>query len=159
MNATRSHILVLDDLADGADSTVELLDIWGYDACACYTGAAALESARARRPDAVLLELWMPHMDGFRFADLFREQPGRASIPLIAVSCYWSREFYARARAAGVCHYLLKPADPVNLEELLGRLVGPLQTRVPEEAGANAPGGSRSRGGEPIGFGGLSGKF
>jgi hypothetical protein len=37
MGVARIHILVVDDLDDAADTTVELLSIWGYDAIACYT--------------------------------------------------------------------------------------------------------------------------
>jgi two-component system CheB/CheR fusion protein len=116
---------VVDDWADAADSTVELLTLWGYDARACYDGATALESARAQRPDAVLLDLVMPRMDGFRFAQLFREPPGRTSIPIIAISGYTGAAHYARAREVGIQHYLLKPANPERLRELLAWEVVP----------------------------------
>jgi CheY-like chemotaxis protein len=42
MDIARIHILVVDDMVDAADSTVELLSYWGYDAVACYSGATAL---------------------------------------------------------------------------------------------------------------------
>src|SRR6476661_8368917 len=101
MDVGQIHILVVDDWADGADSTVELLSLWGYDAVACYDGATALESARARRPDAVLLDLAMPRMDGFRFAGLFRGLPRCNSVPIIAVSGYSGAALHARAREVG----------------------------------------------------------
>jgi len=52
MHIARLHIIVVDDLVDAADSTVELLSIWGYDAIACYSSAAGIECTRNRRPDA-----------------------------------------------------------------------------------------------------------
>ena len=64
MDTERIHILVVDDLPDMAESTAELLTLWGYDATACDSGAMALASARVRRPAAVLLDLVMPRMDG-----------------------------------------------------------------------------------------------
>ena len=57
MDPARLHILVVDDVVDAADSTVELLSLWGYDARACYCGATALESALGRRPCVVILDV------------------------------------------------------------------------------------------------------
>ena len=96
MDPARLHILVVDDVVDAADSTVELLSLWGYDALACYCGATALESAFARRPCVVLLDVAMPRMDGFQFADLFRELPLCKVIPIIAVSGYSGAAYSAR---------------------------------------------------------------
>jgi CheY-like chemotaxis protein len=133
MDIGRPHILVVDDLADAADTTVELLSLWGYDAVACYDGPAALASARARRPDGLLLDLAMSRMDGFRFAALFRALPGCGAVPVVAVSGYSSPAYAARARAAGIRHYLLKPADPDRLKELLAREVVPAASRLPSD--------------------------
>lgn len=85
MGIARLHIMVVDDMANSADSTVELLSIWGYDAIACYSGAAGIECTRKRRPDGVLLDLAMPGMDGFQFASLFQKLPECGSVPLIAL--------------------------------------------------------------------------
>lgn len=119
MDVGRFRILVVDDIADVADSTAELLNCWGYDALACYDGATALESARAREPDAVLLDIAMPSMDGFEFARRFREPPGRESVPIVAISGYTGLAYHACAREVGIQHYLPKPADLTRLRELL----------------------------------------
>jgi len=115
--------MVVDDHVDAADSTVELLSIWGYDAIACYSGNAALESASIRRPDVVLLDLAMPRMDGFQFAMLFHKLPGCGLIPIIALSGYSSAAHRVRAGAAGIHQYLLKPAEPALLRKLLARTI------------------------------------
>jgi len=114
---------VVDDLADTADTTVELLFLWGYDAIASYSGAAALDSACRHRPDAVLLDLGMPCMDGFQFTRLFRELPGCGSIPIIAVTGHCRQAYRSRASEAGISKYLLKPADPKCLQNLLARAI------------------------------------
>jgi CheY-like chemotaxis protein len=123
MHLARHHILVVDDLADAADSTVELLSLWGYNAIACYGGAAALEYARFRRPDVVLLDLVMPCMDGFQFGEFFHELPKCRSVPIIAVSGHSSHAYRMRAREAGINQYLLKPAEPALLRSLLARTI------------------------------------
>jgi CheY-like chemotaxis protein len=119
MDTERIHTLVVDDLPDMAESTAEMLTLWGYDATACTSGAMALASARAHRPAAVLLDLAMPRMDGFEFARAFRACEGCGTVPLIALSGYSVPASSARAREAGIGHCLLKPADPDRLKALL----------------------------------------
>jgi CheY-like chemotaxis protein len=118
VNATRPYILVVDDVADAADSLAELLILSGYDAKPLYSGAAALEAARARRPDAVLLDLGMPRMSGLKFALHFRDLPGCVAIPIVAVTGYSTLTL--QAREVGIDHYLLKPVMDI------GHLQGPL---------------------------------
>ncbi len=131
MDLRQFHILVVDDLVDGAESTVKLLDIWGYDAVACYDGASALESACLRQPGLVLLDLLMPGMDGFRFTGLFREVPGCELVPIIVVSGYSTPAYQARAREIGISHYLLKPADPEILMDLVAREIEATAAPIP----------------------------
>jgi CheY-like chemotaxis protein len=131
MNMDRIHILVVDDVADAADTMVELLSIWGYDAVACYDGTAALEAARFRRPDAVVLDLAMPLMDGFQFAELLHELPDCGSVPIIAVSGYSFPVYATRARGVGIRHYLVKPADPTRLKKLLVQELDPFAPPSP----------------------------
>lgn len=119
MDAARTHILVVDDLTDMAESMAEMLTLWDYDATACDSGVAALACARICRPDAVLLDLAMPRMDGFQFARAFRGLKGCRAVPLIAVSGYSSLAFSARAFQVGIEHSLLKPVDPNRLKALL----------------------------------------
>jgi CheY-like chemotaxis protein len=119
MDTERIHILVVDDLTDMAESTAEMLTLWGYSATACDSGVAALACARIRRPDAVLLDLAMPRMDGFQFARAFRGLKGYGAVPLIAVSGHSFLTSSARAFQAGIEHSLLKPMDPNRLKALL----------------------------------------
>lgn len=124
MDAVRVHILVVDDLIDMAESTAEVLTLWGYDATTCDSGVAALAYARLRRLDAVLLDLAMPRMDGFQFARAFRELSACGTVPLIAISGYSTPEYKARAWAVGIEHYLPKPVKLDQLKTLLASLTG-----------------------------------
>jgi CheY-like chemotaxis protein len=119
MDTARNRVLVVDDVADAADSAAELLSVWGYDAVAFYSGATALESVGGHRPDAVLLDLAMPGMNGLQFAALFRELPKCGMIPIIAISGYSGEVYQSSARAVGIRRYILKPADPKTLKDLL----------------------------------------
>lgn len=120
MDTTRPYILIVDDVADAADSLAELLTLWGYDAEPLDGGAAALEAARVRRPGAVLLDLGMPRMTGLQFAVRFRDVRGCEAVPVVAVTGHHA--LAPQAREAGIDHYLLKPCDFGVLKALLGRL-------------------------------------
>jgi len=134
MGDERFYVLVVDDLADAADSAAELLALWGYEAAACYGGAEALDAARSRMPDAVLLDVGMPRMDGFAFAERFRRLPGSAAALVVAVTGHAAEACRARGREVGVDHYLLKPADPGVLRGLLARLAGRVELARPRAA-------------------------
>jgi CheY-like chemotaxis protein len=119
MNVARIHILVVDGLPEAADIMIELLSIWGYEGAACYSGEEALKSASLRRPTVVLLDLAMPRMNGFQFTKLLHKLPGCSSLPIIAISGYSSLDYRNKAREAEIRHYLLKPADPERVRDLL----------------------------------------
>jgi CheY-like chemotaxis protein len=138
MGDDRFYVLVVDDVADAADSTVELLSLWGYEAAARYGGASALDAARDRMPDAVLVDVGMPRMDGFAFAEQFRRLPGSAAALVVAVTGHTAEACRARGRAAGVDHYLLKPADPGLLRGLLAGLAARLEV-LPARVGGSGP--------------------
>jgi CheY-like chemotaxis protein len=119
MDATRAPILVVDDLADAADSQVALLQLWGHEAAAYYDGPSALTAARARPPSAALVDIVMPGMDGFQFAARLRALPGCADIPVIAITGRTDSSCHPMARASVIDRFLLKPIDPDGLERLL----------------------------------------
>ena len=122
MDSSGPYIMVVDDMADSADTLSELLSIWGYEAEPHYSGVAALEAACARRPDAVLLDLGMPGMTGFQLALRLRDLPGCGATPLVAVTGHAALKL--QAREVGIDHYLLKPVlDFCFLRELLGRVI------------------------------------
>ncbi len=124
MTRPRPYVLVVDDVADAADSMAALLSHWGYDAEAWYCGATALAAARTRLPAAVLLDIGMAPMDGFTFAVFLRRLYWRESTPVVAVTGHVTEACRARARGLGINHYLLKPADPTLVRAMLDRLIG-----------------------------------
>jgi len=116
------RVLIVDDQPDNADSLAKLVNLWGYDGEARYSGATALGSVRAQRPAVVLLDLEMPGMSGFEFVLRLRETRGGEQIAVIAISGHTTRSCRARARELGIDHYLFKPANLVQLRELVERL-------------------------------------
>lgn len=117
------RMLIVDDNRDAADSLALLLDLWGYAPRVAYDGPTALDLIRRECPDALLLDLGLPGVDGFQLAAAVRGQPDCTDAPLIAVTGYGTPAYRARARAAGFDHFLVKPVDPIGLQALLGELL------------------------------------
>jgi len=85
----KRRVLVVDDDTDAAGALVEILGYSGYEAAAVYDGKQALRHLEAEQiPDVMILDLFMPHMNGW---DLMRELKRRvelARIPIIVVSAF-----------------------------------------------------------------------
>jgi two-component system CheB/CheR fusion protein len=121
-------VLVVDDNADSADSLAILLRCTGHQAHTAGDGVAAIEAAERLRPDAVLLDLGMPRMNGYDAARFIRQQPWGKSMVLIAQTGWGQEEDRLRAAQAGFDVHLTKP---VSADELLQLLVELPRAGVP----------------------------
>ncbi len=115
------RVLVVDDSRDAAESLALLLRAAGHEVSTAYAGPAALEAARAFRPEAVLLDIGLPGMDGYEVARRLRRESGLDRALLVAVTGYGQDEDRRRAHEAGFDHHLVKPADLETLQGILSR--------------------------------------
>ena len=115
------RILVVDDREDTTASLGELLKLWGNEVRMANNGAAALDVARAWRPEVVLLDIGMPGMDGHEVARRLRAEHGEKML-LVALTGYAQEHDRQRTRDAGFNHHLSKPIDLAVLRELLVRV-------------------------------------
>jgi CheY-like chemotaxis protein len=113
------RVLVVEDCPDMVQTLSVLLELWGHEVYSAHDGPSGLEAARAFRPDVVLLDIGLPHLDGFALARELREQEGLADVQLIAISGYGQATFRQQARNVGIDQYLLKPVEPEELQQLL----------------------------------------
>ena len=118
------RVLVIDDNRDAADSTEMLLGTLGAQARVAYDGASGLAAIRAWKPDAVLLDLGMPGMDGFEVARRIRADRTLDGLKLVALTGWGQHQDRQRTRDAGFDHHLVKPADPKALRALLDAVAG-----------------------------------
>ncbi len=112
-------VLVVDDEAETVRMLSMAVELLGFQPVGVDSGERALEEAKRDAPDAVLLDLMMPGMDGFEVARRLRADPATAATPIVVVSAMAEADVEDRCRAAGANAFLAKP---VNLGELLDLL-------------------------------------
>jgi CheY-like chemotaxis protein len=115
------RVLVVDDNQEAADLTAELLRLHGYDAAVAYAGLPGLDKARTFEPDAVLLDLGMPGMDGYQVAGALRALPDFDHVALIAFTAWGDPVTRQRVRDTGFDGHLVKPASLDNILQALAK--------------------------------------
>jgi PAS domain S-box-containing protein len=120
------RILVIEDNLDGRTALVELLQLFGFDVEGAADGEAGLAAAHAFLPDAVLLDLGLPGIDGVEVARRLRaDPPGDGALKIVAVTGWGSEADRRRTSDAGFDDHLTKPVDPDVVRETLVRLTVP----------------------------------
>jgi two-component system CheB/CheR fusion protein len=116
------RVLVADDNRDSADTLSTLLQVMGCEVAVAYDGQEAVEVGARFKPDAVLLDLGMPRLNGFEACERMRREAWGRNICIIAVTGWGQDDDRKRTQAAGFNAHLVKPADPGKLTELLASL-------------------------------------
>jgi CheY-like chemotaxis protein len=115
--ATAPVVLIAEDHEDSRDALRTLLDALGYRVIVATNGAEAVETARANRPDLILMDMMMPVVDGFQATRTLRGDEAFREVPIIAIT---AMEGAREAVIAAGCNDLaVKPLDiRVFLERL-----------------------------------------
>ncbi len=119
--AISSRILVVDDNVDAADSLGIMLSYSGHEVRVVYSGRDALSTAGDFAPEAMILDLGMPGMDGYAVARAVRSHPTLRRTRLIALSGYGQLEDRRRTAEAGFDEHLVKPVVFESLRAALRR--------------------------------------
>ena len=120
-------ILVVDDQASVRQLLREYLSEHGFRVITASDGQSALYTARRENPDLILLDLMMPHMDGYQFIKQFRQE---RQTPIIIVTAREEESDAVLGLELGADDYVVKP---FRLRELVARIRATLR-RVSEEA-------------------------
>lgn len=129
---TGRRVLVVDDNADLADGLRYNLQLEGYDVQVAADGPEAINSARAWRPELIILDLMLPGCDGYEVLRTVREQGG--TMPVIILSARGEESDKVRGFRLDADQFVTKP---VGLMELLARVRALLRrsgTAAPEAA-------------------------
>jgi PAS domain S-box-containing protein len=113
------RVLIVDDSLDGAESLSILLQYSGHETHMAHDGIAALEAAERLRPDAVLLDIGLPRLNGYEVCKRIRQQPWGRAMTLVALTGWGQDEDRHRSREAGFDAHMVKPVDHEALATLL----------------------------------------
>ena len=105
------RILLADDAATNVETLLDFLASRGFEVLVARDGHEAVAIARAKRPDLILMDIQMPHLDGLAATRLLREDPNPEvrAIPIIALTALAMTGDRERCLAAGADDYLTKP--------------------------------------------------
>jgi len=114
-----TRVLLVEDNPDVAEGMVMLLELLGHHVQLAADGDTALALARTSPPEAMLVDIGLPGIDGYEVARLVRREPACAGVLLVALTGYGREEDKQRAHAAGFDHHLTKPVELHALSGLL----------------------------------------
>jgi signal transduction histidine kinase/ActR/RegA family two-component response regulator len=114
-----ARVLVVDDNEDAAELMAETLARKGFDTRTANDAKQALEVLAAWWPQAAVLDIGLPVIDGYELARQIRQLPGGDKLFMIALTGYGQAMDRERAMAAGFDHHLVKPVEVATIRALL----------------------------------------
>jgi signal transduction histidine kinase/CheY-like chemotaxis protein len=115
-------VMVVDDDPRARELLTAMLRKQGWDVATAESGEAALAAARRRRPDAITLDVMMPHMDGWAVLAELKADPALADIPVVVVTILPDRGI---AFSLGAAEFMTKPVDRSRLAAILRAAIAP----------------------------------
>jgi len=123
----RQKLLIVDDDLNWTEA-LRLFFVDKYDVEVVNSAEDALDKIRAERPDAIIVDLVMPTMDGFGL--MRRMKDGEAQVPTILLTGWKTAEVEQCAASFGCAAVLAKPVEPALLEEIVLAVVRSKSTRA-----------------------------
>lgn len=127
MREKKVRVLVVDDEPQIRRALVSNLDVRGYEVIQATNGAEAIRFTADRHPDAIILDLGLPEIDGI---DVLKSIRGWSAIPIIILSVRSDESEKIEALDLGADDYVTKP---FSMGELLARLRAALRRVYPEQ--------------------------
>jgi len=122
---SRKRVLIVDDEDDIREvAQLSLEVVGGWEVLTARSGSEALAVAEAERPDAIVMDMMMPDMDGLTTFQRLQENPKLVDIPVILLTAKVQAADQRRFVASGVLGVLSKPFDPMGLAGDVARMLG-----------------------------------
>lgn len=116
------RVLIADDNQDAANMLKLVVKMLGNEVRTAHDGQEAIEVAAEFLPDMILLDIGMPKMDGCEAARHIREQDWGKNMVLVALTGWGQDQDRQRTKDAGFNHHLVKPAEPIAIQQLLANI-------------------------------------
>lgn len=117
------HVLIIDDSLAETRMFTALLEKRGYRVSVACNGQEGIEVAKARQPDAILMDVVMPLLNGFQATRELTRSPETTHIPIIVCSSKSSESDRIWAQRQGARAYLVKPVEPRMLLRTIAEFV------------------------------------
>jgi CheY-like chemotaxis protein len=114
------RVLVVDDHDDAREMLAMILDAGGYQVATAVNGQEGLDQAARARPDVIIMDLFMPVMDGYEAARALKADPSLAAVPIVA---YTARSHPPETEGGLFAACCLKPCLPDELLATLARVL------------------------------------
>jgi DNA-binding response OmpR family regulator len=112
---SKRKILVVDDSALVAEAVKAKLEANNYDVQLAYSGEEALDKVSGEIPDLMILDVYMPGIDGFEVCRRLRERPETQSLPIVMLSSRGNIKEKLAGFRVGADDYLVKEFDLLDL--------------------------------------------
>ena len=117
------RILVADDEPDITELLTYNFSEAGYEVLTASDGIAAVSLAQRWLPEAIVLDLDLPGLDGFAVCEMLRVLPSTRDIPILMLSAFASEQFRAVSLGLGANDYMTKPFSPRDVVAHVTKLV------------------------------------
>jgi CheY-like chemotaxis protein len=119
------HVLIIDDEEDIREVVeVTLQTMTGWQVVTAASGIEGLEIAQTLQPDAILLDMMMPDLDGIATLSILRATPETQHIPVILITAKEKNVDRSRLTELGVTAIIAKPFNPMNLAKQIASDLG-----------------------------------
>jgi CheY-like chemotaxis protein len=107
----RPYILVVDDNRITTKLMRRFLEAHDFEALDAHDGIECLDKCKTRLPDAIIMDVMMPRLDGYETVKALKADPATAHIPVMIVSGMCDLKTQQRAVLAGADDFMVKPID------------------------------------------------
>ena len=118
----RRRVLIVDDNRDAAEWLATLLSLSGHETHVALDGEQAVKAAERLLPDAILLDIGLPRVDGYEVCRRIRQQPWGRDLMIVALTGWGQEEDRQKSREAGFNTHLVKPVHDDVILSLLASL-------------------------------------
>ena len=146
-----ARVLVVDDEPDIVLFAQVNLELNGHEVRTAADGEEALAAVEAERPDVMILDVMMPHLDGWGVLERLKahDDPEIRTIPVVMLTALDTDHDQARGGIEGAVRYLTKPFAPDDLvaalDEVLAGPPEPEQRKAAQQKGLAQPGAHRAQ--------------
>jgi CheY-like chemotaxis protein len=149
MSPAPKTVLLVEDNEDNRIVYSTILRHFGYRVMEALNGEEGIATARAEKPDLILMDISIPIIDGWEATQVLKHDPDTRRIPIIALTAHALASDRERAMEVGCDGYLAKPCEPravvAEVQRFLGRPAGGPQVTTnggPPHDAENAGGGA-----------------